>query len=404
MTRTESMIGADAISKEAAIKNSDADRVAQMIADIGAGLPDRIRGKPDYMTLAKCVVAAMRDAMQLSQNAWLMTAHYDSMRMSQAHVEALLSGMGDIEAAFVAPLVADQRKKIIVFSDASMIDMTTSEGDIDEKAADLLEYDFEDLTHAAASTLISWIAEEVACGDIEVFAVSPALAARGGVQSWLKAGTQDGAEPAGDPEPEENQESSETLYPVGRHALASILERVFEEIEDPKMDDEDYISEQNWDDDDVDRIEDTLTTIVAAVGYRENISIEIVAGWQNSKAEILISANTDTAEQAAQVQLIEELIGVLVDIDVFIGAETEYNDGASDRRSGYDDYAKTVGIFEIDINSLSAHKLMSAQGDIKAMLSKAGVTPNGIEALFSIGRAGSAAAPANAGPNDPQPA
>lgn len=381
MTQTESTMGekstsADAANQDAANQGAAspsadviAGYIAQVIVDTNVRLHEKIISEPDYWTLAQAVTATMRDAVFLLPNSWLMTAHNDDMLMSREQIETLLSGMGAVEAA----LVAVQHRKLVVFSDASMIDMTMRIDSIADAAINLLDYDHEEYASNVASTLASWVAEEVASGGIEALAVSPALAARGGVQSWLKAGADNDTGAQGAPES------------VGCEALASMLERAFEDIDDPVMTDGDYIDEQNWDDEDVDRIDDTLTRIVAAAGYKEGITIDIVAGWDGDDAEISIYGERSTAEQAAQIELVEALIGVLVDIDVFTGAVTEYNDGAHDRRSGYNDYAKTVGNFDINIDRLSAHERMSAQGDVKAMLSKAGKTPNEIEALFSIG-------------------
>lgn len=200
------------------------------------------------------------------------------------------------------------------------------------------------------------------------------LAQHGSIDAWLADERSVHAAKVGAGEDEEN--------PGGGAYLVSVIMEAVEDIVDPEMDFDDFIDTENWEQAEVDALEEKILVIAKASGLSGTAGITISSCWDKCPATVDIFCSSSPQNEGVAT-MIETAIRALEDLDRFEGAYTEYNDGAHDRRSGYSDYPKTVVDIEFDGDEFSAHDRLAARKELRAMLTEAGKSPEEIEAILS---------------------
>lgn len=180
------------------------------------------------------------------------------------------------------------------------------------------------------------------------------------------------------------EELEEDLY----GDLQTVLLVEIGDLIDPPSDGVDMSDQMNWSSQDIQALQQTLALAWMAMRTRAGVSIEIQSACDDTDAEIEMTLfgepDCKDADNTDLIKSYEDLVRGLVDLNSFEGTSWEYNDGPTDRMSGYSQYTIELLSCEIDPLSsrLSSHQILSARPEIERLLADRGWAPQRIQDLF----------------------
>jgi hypothetical protein len=167
--------------------------------------------------------------------------------------------------------------------------------------------------------------------------------------------------------------------------IASVSVAILDRI-DAHVDSLDMDGSENWTPEEVEALDAELVEIWLAFGIETKMSVTVYSSHNGEPASVhsnLVS-NKPTSETLPIEHNFEKAASAIVDIDRFEGFEWIYNDGASDRISGYDESTASVTSIEIDPESFSNHEKLLARKNVQYKLENTGMTRSKAEALLTI--------------------
>jgi hypothetical protein len=145
--------------------------------------------------------------------------------------------------------------------------------------------------------------------------------------------------------------------------LGAFLAAWIEGMDDPFFRPTD--SDTSWSQEDARSVEATVETLLVAAGLEEGIYR--VEGQEDTASPIVVD---EMGNMCAKLDGITAILALLFPESSFQGTEWEYNDGASDRASGYDSRAPLV--CEMEHHQPSAHDQLAAQAQAHVLVAQGG--------------------------------
>lgn len=148
-----------------------------------------------------------------------------------------------------------------------------------------------------------------------------------------------------------------------RHALYDMAD----DYRDPRMQPKDYQYKKNWTDAETAKLRASIATIMIGIDFPRDVNIYATARWLDAPAKVQIDTGALSFSTEKDGAILEAMIAEMVDLDGFVGCDTEYNGGDIKRRSGFTVSASVITAITVNAASRTAHEKIAARKRLDAM-------------------------------------
>lgn len=168
------------------------------------------------------------------------------------------------------------------------------------------------------------------------------------------------------------------------NAIDTIIE-VIEYDEDPLIDGMNMEGKTQWRVEEENALQEVITDAYLALNIRPDCTIDVYSSCDENETDgdIQISVGNDHALAEQILTPYAALVLAVVDLDDFDGHDWEYNDGDSERLSGYTQYPRIIFGIDFIYGDHSQHERLRATDRMLALLKEKGRTSEEIKILMA---------------------